>query len=613
MPDSEAAVEDEETESLFEQYRPRHWRHGADHPDPVVETTSLAFTTPPQMPEDQATLVPGLLASAVPQKTLSSLQLEAVAYAGMRHEQTLADGVSVAGFFLGDGPGVGKGRQLAAIIVENWLKGRQRHLWLSVSPDLEHDARRDLEDLTRHMGAAAPSIPVYNLSKLSYRDIRHQRGVIFATYSALVSKEGATAAERDVRQAEDEGDAAALQKAQAAMAGNVPKRTRLQQLVQWMRGADPTSAASAPGKLAGSAAAGAAGASKRLGCVMLDECHKAKNLIPSAASGGGASLTAQAVVELQRELPAARVVYCSATGASSVKNMAYMERLGLWGPGTAFPAFKDFDVAIDRAGVGAMELVALDMKQRGMYLCRALSYKDATFETIEIELSAEQRRQYDQCAQFWQAMQECFEHALDTIASAPGWKAPVNGMAQFWGAHQRFFKQLLMSMKVPTVVSLAHEARQAGKCVVIGLQTTGEARMAEALKDAGEDGVEDFRGLQAIVENLLETQFPTMGERDDEDAGGADAGGGGGGGGAAAAAAAAAAALLPVRALRRRPVVRRPPVGWAATRSASGLRRRTGRTSRTTMNSTSRRPRRSARRSRTRRACSAASRRSCCS
>ena len=33
------------------------------------------------------------------------------------------------------------------MVVENWLQGRKRHVWLSVSPDLEHDARRDLSDL----------------------------------------------------------------------------------------------------------------------------------------------------------------------------------------------------------------------------------------------------------------------------------------------------------------------------------------------------------------------------------------------------------------------------------------------------------------------------------
>ena len=51
-----------------------------------------------------------------------------------------------------------------------------------------------------------------------------------------------------------------------------------------------------------------------------------------------------AVLELQRALPLARVVYCSATGASDLTNLAYMTRLGLWGP---FSAFKDFDAFVE--------------------------------------------------------------------------------------------------------------------------------------------------------------------------------------------------------------------------------------------------------------------------
>lgn len=44
----------------------------------------------------------------------------------------------------------------------------------------------------------------------------------------------------------------------------------------------------------------------------------------------------------QARLPEARVVYCSATGASEPRNMGYMVRLGLWGPGTSFIDFRDF-------------------------------------------------------------------------------------------------------------------------------------------------------------------------------------------------------------------------------------------------------------------------------
>ena len=79
------------------------------------------------------------------------------------------------------------------------------------------------------------------------------------------------------------------------------------------------------------------------GCIIFDECHKAKNLCPSGA--GKPTKTGQVleksfkcrikwqnvffpqtVLELQNKLPKARVVYASATGASEPKHMAYMVR-----------------------------------------------------------------------------------------------------------------------------------------------------------------------------------------------------------------------------------------------------------------------------------------------
>lgn len=52
----------------------------------------------------------------------------------------------------------------------------------------------------------------------------------------------------------------------------------------------------------------------------------------------------------------------SVPGASEPRNMAYMSRLGIWGPGTQFPEFQDFIKSVERRGVGAMEIVAMDMK-----------------------------------------------------------------------------------------------------------------------------------------------------------------------------------------------------------------------------------------------------------
>ena len=75
----------------------------------------------------------------------------------------------------------------------------------------------------------------------------------------------------------------------------------------------------------------------------------------SAASGAasdGEGVCAQAVIEIQRRLPNARVLYVSATGATESSNLGYMQRLGLWGPGTAFASRQSFVSLLTTRGVG---------------------------------------------------------------------------------------------------------------------------------------------------------------------------------------------------------------------------------------------------------------------
>lgn len=202
------------------------------------------------------------------------------------------------GFFLGDGAGVGKGRQLAGIIYENWAQGRRRHIWVSVSTDLHLDARRDLDDI----GALA--VDCHKQLTLQGSKIAEGDGVVFSTYSGLISSSRPPGRKKPVR--------------------------RLDLLVKWC------------------------GGEAFDGCIMLDECHKAKNLVPSKA-GIKPTRMGLAVKELQELLPNARVVYCSATGCSEPGDMAYMIRLGLWGPNTPFPdGFNAFRMSFERGGVGMM-------------------------------------------------------------------------------------------------------------------------------------------------------------------------------------------------------------------------------------------------------------------
>lgn len=439
-------VEREEDEGgmvgeTFTDYRPPKLSIGPAHPDPIVETSSLSAVHPPEPTYDL--LIKDDLESS---KSLSCLQIETLVYASQRHLQHLPNGAR-AGFFVGDGAGVGKGRTIAGLIWENWHHGRRKALWISVGSDLKFDARRDLDDV------GATCIEVHALNKLPYskldsRSVGIREGVVFLTYSSLI-------------------------------ASSEKGRSRLQQLVQWCgSGYD--------------------------GLVIFDECHKAKNLVPEA--GSQPTRTGEAVLELQARLPEARVVYCSATGASEPRNMGYMVRLGLWGAGTCFKDFQIFLGALDKGGVGALELVAMDMKARGMYVCRTLSYKGAEFEVIEAPLEAEMTDMYKKAAEFWAELRVELLSASAFLAndkpnSSQLWRL-------YWSGHQRFFRHMCMSAKVPATVRLAKKALAEGKCVVIGLQSTGEARTEEAVTKYGLELDDFISGPRELLLKFVEENYP---------------------------------------------------------------------------------------------------------
>uniref|UniRef100_A0A8C5UCS7 Protein strawberry notch homolog 1 n=1 Tax=Malurus cyaneus samueli TaxID=2593467 RepID=A0A8C5UCS7_9PASS len=413
---------------------------GLRHPDPVVETSSLSSVTPPDVWYQTS-----ISEETIDSGWLSALQLEAITYAAQQHETFLPNG-DRAGFLIGDGAGVGKGRTIAGIIYENYLLGRKRAVWFSVSNDLKYDAERDLRDI------GAKNILVHSLNKISSKHNGSvKKGVIFATYSSLIGE---------------------------SQSGGKYK-TRLKQLLHWC-GEDFD------------------------GVIVFDECHKAKNLCPVGSSKP--TKTGLAVLELQNKLPKARVVYASATGASEPRNMAYMNRLGIWGEGTPFREFSDFIQAVERRGVGAMEIVAMDMKLRGMYIARQLSFSGVTFKIDEVLLSQEYVKMYNKSVKLWVSARERFQQAADLIDAEQRMKKSMWG--QFWSAHQRFFKYLCIASKVKRVVQLAREEIKNGKCVVIGLQSTGEARTLEALEEGGGELNDFVSTAKGVFQSLIEKHFP---------------------------------------------------------------------------------------------------------
>ena len=81
--------------------------------------------------------------------------------------------------------------------------------------------------------------------------------------------------------------------------------------------------------------------------------------------------------------------------------MAYAERLGLWGAGTSFADFKTFADTLEKRGVGALELLALELKSSGAYVSRGLAWQRCEFERWTCDLNKEASDAYDEAAAWW--------------------------------------------------------------------------------------------------------------------------------------------------------------------------------------------------------------------
>jgi predicted RNA methylase len=448
----------------------------AAHPTPLVESAAMAAITPPA-PHYRPVLPPSLVRRGV----LSDAQLETIVQAGTAFEtdlpgafvidadwrsaraatETEAGAVRLRrGFFLGDGTGCGKGRQVAGIILDRWMQGGRRAVWVSKSDKLLEDAVRDWTAL----GGDAADIRPLGRWKLG-EDIALNEGIVFATYATL-------------RVGPRQG-----------------KTGRLEQLVDWLgRGFD--------------------------GVIAFDEAHAMGGAAASKSDRGERKGSQQGIAGLRLQLacPRARVLYVSATGATTLENLAYASRLGLWGIGD-YP-FQDraaFITAMTAGGVAAMEVVARDLKALGLYVARALSFEGVEYEILEHPITERQRAVYDAYADAFQIIHRNLTAAMEaTNITSDGAcnDSAVKGAvrSRFESLKQRFFNHLLIGMKTPTMLDAVARALEDGHSAVIQLVSTGEALMDRRLDALApgehEDLSVDLTPREYVVEYLREA-FPT--------------------------------------------------------------------------------------------------------
>ena len=459
---------------LFDEYKSSVDIPGArPHPATLVEAAAMSGITGPPV-----TTKLKIAKSVIDSGDLSDAQLEGVARVVDINEQFLpaAPGTPKVrmGAMIGDGTGVGKGREIAGVVMHNWNSGRKKAVIVTKDDKLVKAA-------PAHYRAVGGNVKdVYTFQQLRDGKVPAD-GIVVMTYDTL--KTGHMASEAVNRANVDE----------PLIRTDADKKDNLKTLAKWL-------------------------GNKFEGAMIFDEAHLMGNALDGKQTGEqqkNASQRAIAGSDLQNMFPEARVSYYSGTAATEPKGLAYAKRLGLWGFGTPFASAAEFVNAIKGTGVAAMEIVARDLKAMGRYLARNISFNDGTpkgtvqFDRVSHKLDTYQRSAYEKLAAGWKLVDENISKWQAETGMSTQQRRAFNG--QFKLRRQDFFNQTITAMMVPSLIKEIEADPK--RSHVIQLTRTMDAEMQRAVKQATAEGtnlddisISPRESLMSFIEKVFPTQ-----------------------------------------------------------------------------------------------------------
>ncbi len=323
--------EEEDTSEVVDRYDAPLASIGPEHPASLCTSAVLSYCPPaPLDPDDTDGLfAPFLLKEHV----LSAAQLHPVALAMRAFDRGRA-------FLIGDGTGVGKGRESMGVIMSHWYRSRSRRALIVSTGSLASDVLRDFNDC--RVAEAFPGTTFFDASRaLPKPGELSSRAVIFTTYSQIRSP----------------------QKGHAPYA----------ELIQ-ARGSRPA------------------------GTLVLDEVHK------GAGNNNTATYKEiEKLIEASPDSPLLCMSATFASHIDGLRMLAPRLGLVSEeaADGTAFPSFGELKSALALHGATGLELLTAQLSYENLFLARVISYHGTRTEHLACAMSEEHEQLYTACASIY--------------------------------------------------------------------------------------------------------------------------------------------------------------------------------------------------------------------